>query len=290
MPLRIIPRLDIKGPNLVKGIQLEGLRVLGRPEEFAWHYYDSGADELLYMDVVASLYGRNSLTEIIARTSSEVFIPLTVGGGLRTLDDISAVLDAGADKVAVNTAAVERPEFVSEAVRHFGASTIVLSIEAKRQPDGSWRAYTDNGRIPTGLDALEWAVEAADRGAGEILLTSVDREGTGDGFDVNLVRAVARRVGVPVIACGGAGRMEHVRDAIIHGEADAVAVASLLHYDTVRWLASTPGRPTPAGFARISPSSMPRLKRYLSDHGVPCRYQPCDPSGEREPAAAYRGH
>src|SRR5574341_1652307 len=166
---RIIPRLDIKGPNLVKGIHLEGLRVLGKPDRFARCYYEHGADELLYMDVVASLYGRNSLLEIVARTSKEIFIPLTVGGGLRTLDDIKEALRAGADKVSLNTAAIGNPELVREASRRFGSSTIVVSIEAVKKPDGSYEAYTDNGRERTGVDALQWAVQAAELGAGEIL-------------------------------------------------------------------------------------------------------------------------
>ena len=157
MTIRIIPRLDIKGPNLVKGIHLEGLRVLGKPERFARYYYESGADELIYMDVVASLYGRNSLLDIISRTSNEVFIPLAVGGGLRTIDDIKTVLRAGADKVTLNTAAINRPELISEAARRFGSSTIVISIEAIKRPDGTYEAYTDNGRESSGVDACEWA-------------------------------------------------------------------------------------------------------------------------------------
>ena len=165
LSLRIIPRLDIKGPNLVKGIHLEGLRVLGKPERFARYYYENGADELLYMDVVASLYGRNSLFDIVAKTSGEIFIPLTVGGGLRTLDDIKAVLRAGADKVSLNTAAIKRPELIREAARHFGSSTIVVSIEAIRQPEGNYEAYTDSGRERTGVNALKWAEEAAQLGA-----------------------------------------------------------------------------------------------------------------------------
>src|SRR5712691_717483 len=190
MNIRIIPRLDIKGPNLVKGIHLEGLRVLGKPEQFAKLYYEQGADELLYMDVVASLYQRNSLLDIVSRTSKELFIPLTVGGGLRSLDDIRAALKAGADKVALNTAAIRRPEFVREAAERFGSSTIIVSIEAIRRTDGTYEAYTDNGRERTGVDALQWAQQAATLGAGEILVTSIDREGTGKGFDMELVRQI----------------------------------------------------------------------------------------------------
>ena len=230
MSVRIIPRLDIKGPNLVKGVGLEGLRVLGKPERFARHYYESGADELVYLDVVASLYGRNSLLDIISRTSREIFIPLTVGGGLRSLDDIRQVLRAGADKASLNTAAIRSPELVREAAGRFGSSTIVVSIEAKAQPGGRYEAYTDNGRERTGVDAVAWAKRAESLGAGEILLTSVDREGTKKGYDLELIRAVSDSVNIPVIASGGAGAPEHFKDAVEKGRADAVAAAHVLHY------------------------------------------------------------
>jgi len=233
---RIIPRLDIKGPNLVKGIHLEGLRVLGRPEAFARWYYENGADELIYLDVVASLYGRNSLLDIVRRTSSEIFIPLTVGGGLRSVDDIRDTLRAGADKVAVNTAAVRTPSLIAEAARRFGSSTIVVAIEAIETSPGTYEAFTDNGREATGVNAVEWAGRAVELGAGEILLTSVDREGTGRGYDVRLTRTIAEMVGVPVIAAGGAGSIRHVTEALVDGRADAVAVASMLHYYAVRVL------------------------------------------------------
>lgn len=233
MMTRVIPRLDIKGPNLVKGIHLEGLRVLGKPEFFARRYYREGADELLLMDVVASLYERNSLTDIIHRTTREIFIPLTVGGGLRNLDDIRTVLRSGADKVTLNTAAVRRPEFVRQASRHFGASTIVVSVEAIRREDGTWEACTDNGRERTGLDAIEWAARAAQLGAGEIMITSIDREGTGKGYDLKLTRAVADCVDVPVIACGGAGSPADVVAVLATG-ISAVSLASVLHYDALR--------------------------------------------------------
>ena len=176
--IRIIPRLDIKGPNLVKGIHLEGLRVLGKPEHFAEYYYDSGADELLYMDAVASLYERNSLLDIVERTAREIFIPLTVGGGLRSVDDIREVLRAGADKVSLNTAVINRPELISEAAEAFGASTVVVSIEALKREDGSYGAYVDYGRQNTGVDVFEWAERAGELGAGQLLVTSIDREGT----------------------------------------------------------------------------------------------------------------
>ncbi len=228
--IRIIPRLDIKGPNVVKGVNLEGLRVVGRPELLAPHYYAEGADELLFMDTVASLYGRNTLEEIVHRTAERMFVPLTVGGGIRSIEDIRGVLRAGADKVAMNTAAIGNPRLVSEGATHFGSQCIVLSIEARRLPNGRYECLTDGGRERTGKDAVKWAEEAAALGAGEILLTSVDNEGTGRGFDLELTRLVAERVGVPVIASGGAGCAEHVRDAVLVAKADAVCVASILHY------------------------------------------------------------
>ncbi|MBK6632526.1 MAG: imidazole glycerol phosphate synthase subunit HisF [Betaproteobacteria bacterium] len=228
--IRIIPRLDIKGPNVVKGVNLEGMRVVGRPELFAPHYYAEGADELLFMDTVASLYGRNTLEEIVNRTAERMFVPLTVGGGIRSVQDIRGVLRAGADKVAMNTAAIANPRLIVEGAAHFGSQCIVLSIEARRLPDGRYECLTDGGRERTGKDAIEWAEEAAGLGAGEILVTSVDNEGTGRGFDLELTRLISERVGVPVIASGGAGCAEHVRDAVLTGKADAVCVASILHY------------------------------------------------------------
>lgn len=228
--IRIIPRLDIKGPNLVKGIHLEGLRVLGKPEDFAQLYYEQGADELIYQDSVASLYQRNSLTEIVSRTVKNIFIPLTVGGGLRTLEDINRVLRAGADKISINTAAINNPDFINNASRFFGSSTIVLAIECIRQNDGSYLAYTDNGREYTGKNVLEWAREVEDRGAGEILLTSIDREGTGKGYDLDLIKLVSSAIKIPVIAHGGAANTQNIVDAVNTGGADAIAISSMLHY------------------------------------------------------------
>jgi len=228
---RVIPRLDIKGPNLVKGIHLEGLRVMGDPAEHAVRYYREGADELLYIDIVASLYERNNLVDVVSRTASEIFVPLTVGGGVRKTEDVNQLLRAGADKVAINTAAVRRPDLIREVSRVFGSQCMVLSVEAKRRPQGGWEAYTDNGREKTGLDAVDWVRRAVDLGAGEVLLTSVDMEGTRRGFDLELIRAIGPGVGVPVIACGGGGTVDHVAAALGAG-ADAVAVASILHYKT----------------------------------------------------------
>jgi cyclase len=227
---RLIARLDIKGPNLIKGIHLEGLRVIGSPNEYARLYYQQGADELIYMDCVASLYGRNSLREIVESAAQDVFVPMTVGGGIRSVDDATDLLRSGADKVAVNTAAVADPELISNIARRFGSQCMVLSIEAKQIGAAHWEVYTDNGRERTGLDVIEWVRRGVALGAGEILLTSVDREGTRRGFDVALVRAVTAEVSVPVIASGGMGTPQHLVEVVLQGEADAVAMADILHY------------------------------------------------------------
>lgn len=228
---RLIARLDVKGPNLIKGVHLEGLRVIGDPQAYARRYYEQGADELIYIDIVASLYGRNSLGDIVARTARDVFVPLTVGGGLRSIEDVRAMLRAGADKVAINTAAIGRPELITEIAQKFGSQCMVLGIEAKRS-GGSWEAFTDNGREPTGIDVVDWCRRGYELGAGEILLTSVDQEGTRKGFDLELIEAVSRAVPVPVIASGGMGSTDHMISAFANG-ADAVAMADILHYDRV---------------------------------------------------------
>lgn len=231
---RLIARLDIKAPNLIKGIRLEGLRKVGDPNDFAIKYYEAGIDELVYIDIVASLYNRNSLGDLVRRTAENVFIPLTVGGGVRTVEDAEALLRMGADKIAVNTAAHARPDLISDIANRFGSQCMVISIEAKRATSGpfagSWEAYTDNGREHTERDAIVWAEQAAALGAGEILLTSVDQEGTRKGCDVELTRKVADRVDIPVICSGGVGEAAHLRDAVALGHADAVAVADALHY------------------------------------------------------------
>jgi cyclase len=232
--IRIIPRLDIKGPNLVKGIHLEGLRVLGKPEDFARYYYENGADELFFQDTVASLYDRNSLHDIITKTAKEIFIPLTVGGGLRNIDDIRNVLRAGADKVSINTGAIKNPNFIREASLKFGSSTIVVAIEAIRNTDGNYLAFMDNGREHTGLEVVSWARRVEELGAGEIVITSVDKEGTGEGYDLELLRAVSEAVSIPVIAHGGASNPENIVEAILKGKADAVAIASILHYSVMQ--------------------------------------------------------
>ena len=200
-PVRIISRIDIKGSNVIKGIHLEGLKVVGKPGEMARRYYEQGADEIFYMDVVASLYGRNGILSVVEEAAREIFVPMTVGGGIRSVDDIVAALRSGADKVAINTAALKRPEFLSEAARAFGRQCIVLSVEAKRREAGTWEALTDNGREQTGVNVIDWVTQAQERGAGEILVTSVDMEGTQKGFDIELLKAIRDAVSVPVIAC-----------------------------------------------------------------------------------------
>ncbi len=230
-PVRIISRLDIKGSNVIKGIHLEGLKIVGKPGEMARQYYEQGADEIIYMDVVASLYGRNNILSVVEEAAREIFVPMTVGGGIRGVNDIVAALRSGADKVAINTAALQRPEFLSEAARAFGRQCIVLSVEAKRRGPGWWEALTDNGREQTGVNVIEWVVEAEARGIGEVLVTSVDMEGTEKGFDIELVKAVRGNVSVPVIACGGAGEGAHIQALLEASSCDAVCCASLFHFD-----------------------------------------------------------
>ena len=231
--MRIIPRLDIKGPNLVKGIHLEGIKVVGKPDEKAQAYYEQGADELLYIDVVASLYGRNNLLDIVKKTASTIFIPLTVGGGIRSIEDIRNFLRAGADKVAINTEVVKNPSLITESAKLFGTQCIVISIEAQKTGDSKWEVLTENGREKSGLDVLEWAKKVADLGAGEILLTSIDREGTEKGYELDLIHNISTSVPIPVIACGGAGCEKDIIDAVIDGKADAVSMASILHYEKI---------------------------------------------------------
>lgn len=278
--IRIIPKLDIKGPNLVKGIHLEGLRVLGKPENFAKYYYEQGADELLYMDVVASLYERNSLHDIISKTAEEIFIPLTVGGGLRTIEDIRSVLRAGADKVSLNTAAIKNPHLIKEVSEIFGSSTIAVTIEALKQTDGTYLAYTDNGREYTGVEVLTWAKKVENLGAGEIVLTSIDQEGTGKGFDVELTKMVSQNASIPVVACGGAGSLEDIYQVIIEGGADAVIIASMIHYgfvqnQEIKGSFEAEGNieflKKGQGFSKIKPSSIKEIKQYLTKKGIAIR-------------------
>ena len=244
--IRIIARLDIKGANLIKGINLEGLRVLGSPNDYAREYYLNGIDELIYMDSVASLYGRNHLATIIESTAQDVFIPITVGGGIRSIQNVKDILRAGADKIALNSASIANPNLITEIALKFGSQCVVSSIEARKIGAGKWEALYENGREKSGLDVVEWAQLCVTKGAGEILLTSVDKEGTRRGFDVELVKAVTSAVNVPVIASGGMGSPEDLVEVVKFGGADAVAAADILHYKrsdvpTIRQVALSAG-------------------------------------------------
>ena len=254
--VRVIARLDVKGPNVIKGVQFECLRVIGKPGVLAEKYYKEGADELVYLDIVASLYRRQNLLNIVNEASEKIRIPITVGGGVRTLEDIRKLLSAGADKVAINTAAIKNPKLINESARVFGSQCIVVSIEAKRKGN-SWEAYTDNGREKTGRDAIEWAKEAEKRGAGEILVTSVDQEGTEKGFDIQLMQKISEKISIPIIASGGAGKLEDFSECMLHTRANAVASASLLHYNK---------------------TSITKIKEILRRKGLSTRKSPTLPS------------
>ncbi len=247
---RIIPCLDVKGGRVVKGVRFVEFRDAGDPVEVARTYSEEGADEITFLDITASHEGRDTMVDVVGRTASEVFVPLTVGGGVRSVDDVRRLLLAGADKVSINTAAVQRPELVREAARAFGSQCIVVAIDARRREGGGWEVYTHGGRRPTGLDAVEWARTVERYGAGEILLTSMDRDGTRDGYDLDLTRSVARAVGIPVIASGGAGTLHHLYEGLVEGEADAVLCASIFHYGHY---------------------SIAEAKRYLSERGIVVR-------------------
>lgn len=232
MSVRLVARLDIKMSNLIKGVQMEGWRKMGDPAERARKYYFEGADELLYIDVVASLYERNNLADIVREVARHAFIPITVGGGINSIETAKALLDVGADKVALNTAATKRPALLNEISDTYGSQATVLSIEAKKLPNGGWTAMTDNGRNHTGRNVIAWAEEAESRGVGEILITSIDRDGGGKGMDLDLIAAVTAVVNVPVIASGGVATADHLRAALEKG-ASAIALAKALHTDTL---------------------------------------------------------
>jgi len=231
MKHRLIARLDVKMEHLIKGVRMEGWRKMGDPRERAINYYNQGVDELIYMDVVASLYGRNNLSNIVRDVASEVFVPITVGGGVRSLEGVRDLLAVGADKVAINTAATLDPSLLTTISDTYGSQATVLSIEAQRQPNGGWLAMTDNGRNHTGREVVEWAAEGAKRGAGEILITSIDNDGTSLGMDMPLVEQVSQAVNIPVIACGGVGQTDHVVAAFEQTDVSAVAMAKALHSD-----------------------------------------------------------
>lgn len=277
---RLIPRLDIKGPNLVKGVHFEGLRVLGKPETFARNYFEQGADEIFFQDTVASLYERENLWTIVNNTAKEVFIPLTVGGGLRTLENIRQALSVGADKVALNTAAINRPSFIEEAARVFGSSTIVVAIETIKEEDGDYQVFVENGREATGVEAIGWAKEAERRGAGELVVSSIDRDGTGRGYDIQLLKAVTDSVSIPVVAHGGGGEAQQILEAIQSGGADAVAPASMLHYGMLqqhheRSFHEVEGNVEflkhGQGFSKFGDASIEKIKSCLQDGGVTVR-------------------
>ena len=248
---RIIPCLDVTNGRVVKGTNFVDLRDAGDPVECAVAYNEQQADEIVFLDITASSDGRDTMVDVVRETASKCFVPLTVGGGIRTVGDMSRMLLAGADKVGVNTAAITRPEVVDEGANAFGNQCIVVAIDAKRQGPGKWGVYTHGGRNPVdGLDAIEWAKEVCNRGAGEILLTSMDADGTKDGYDIELTKAISEAVGIPVIASGGAGNLEHMVDVLERGKADAVLAASIFHF----------GQHT-----------VPEAKEYFRGRGVPVR-------------------
>jgi cyclase len=251
---RIIPCLDVKDGRVVKGVQFVKLRDAGDPVEAAAAYNQAGADELCFLDITASHERRGTLLDVVARTAEQVFMPLTVGGGVREVEDVRKLLLAGADKVAINTSAVERPELISQASARFGAQAIVVAIDARaRDPGGGlngWEVFVHGGRTPTGMDAIAWAEKVTQLGAGELLVTSMDRDGTRQGYDLPLTKEISDRVGVPVIASGGVGNLEHLREGLVEGGADAVLAASIFHFGEF---------------------TVPEAKKYLLQHGVPVR-------------------
>ena len=247
---RIIPCLDVKDGRVVKGTSFVNLRDAGDPVECAKIYDREGADELVLLDITASSDARNIIVDIVRAVADSVFIPFTVGGGIRTVDDFTAILRAGADKVSVNSAAIKNPDIIDQAAYKFGSQCVVTAIDAKRRDGGGWDVFIHGGRINTGIDAIKWAVEAEKRGAGEILLTSMDCDGVKNGYDLELTRAVSESVGIPVIASGGAGKLEHFYDAFTEGKADAVLAASLFHFGEI---------------------AIPDLKSYISGKNIPVR-------------------
>lgn len=247
---RIIPCLDVHGGRVVKGINFVQLRDAGDPVEVGKAYSQAGADELVFLDITATSDARETVVDLVRKVAEQIFIPFTVGGGIRSVDDMRAVLREGADKVAINSAAVNRPELISESAEKFGSQCVVVAIDAKRRPDGGFNVFKNGGRIDTGLDAIEWAREAEKRGAGEILLTSMDGDGTKNGYDIELTRAVSDLVNIPVIASGGAGNCEHFYEAVTKGGADAALAASLFHYKELE---------------------IREVKEYLRDKNVPVR-------------------
>lgn len=247
---RIIPCLDVNEGRVVKGTEFVNLRDAGDPVQAAIEYDKQGADELVFLDITASAQGRGTIIDIVNQVANHIFIPFTVGGGIRTVEDFTVLLRAGADKVSVNSAALKNPELIREAAYKFGSQCVVCAIDAKRRPQGGWTVYLNGGRVDTGRDAVEWALQAAELGAGEILLTSMDCDGVKEGYDLELTREISERVNIPVIASGGAGKLEHFYDAFTEGKADAVLAASLFHFGEI---------------------TIPQLKKYLAGRGIPVR-------------------
>jgi cyclase len=260
---RIIPCLDVTAGRVVKGVNFVGLRDAGDPVEIARRYDEQGADEITFLDITASSDERDLILHVIEAVASQVFIPLTVGGGVRAVEDVRRLLNAGADKTSINTAGVQSPRLIADAASRYGSQCIVCAIDAKARPDGGWEVYTHGGRRPTGRDAVQWAREVEGLGAGEILLTSMDRDGTREGFDVALTRAVSDAVGIPVIASGGVGNLQHLVDGVVDGHADAVLAASIFHFGEF---------------------TIGQVKRYLADRGIPVRLDERDRPGTQEPS------
>ena len=230
---RLIARMDIKNKNLIKPINLEGLRIVGDPNVYAKKYYANGIDEILFMDTVATLYSRSQITEIIKKITNDIFIPITVGGGIRSFDDVNELLNSGADKVAINTAAVENPKLIKNIADKIGSQSLIVSIDAKKRSEGKWEVYVNNGRDRTGLDVIEWIRQVVDMGAGEVLVTSIDREGTRKGFDYDLAKSSNMASSIPVIISGGCGELEHLNQLKFYSGIDAVAVADCIHYNKI---------------------------------------------------------
>jgi cyclase len=248
--IRIIPCLDVKDGKVVKGVHFENLKIAGDPVENAYFYSNEGADEIVFLDISATIEDRKTMIDVVKKVAEVVFIPLTVGGGINSIDDIEKLLTNGADKISINTYAVKNPIIIEEGARRFGSQCIVVAIDAKKIGNGKWEVYIESGKKPTGIDAIEWAKRVEDLGAGEILLTSIDRDGTQDGYDIELTRSVSENVNIPVIASGGAGNLQHLYDAIFYGKADALLIASLLHFRIL---------------------TIPQIKKYLKERGIEVR-------------------
>ncbi|MCS7180713.1 MAG: imidazole glycerol phosphate synthase subunit HisF [bacterium] len=248
--IRIIPCLDVKEGKVVKGVHFENLKIAGDPVENASFYCKEGADELVFLDISATVEGRKTMVEVVKKVAEVVFIPFTVGGGISSINDIETLLSNGADKISINTSAVKTPQLIKEGAKKFGSQCIVVAIDAKRIGDKKWEVYIESGKKKTGFDVIEWAKRVEDLGAGEILLTSIDKDGTQDGYDIELTREVSENVKIPVIASGGAGKLEHLYEAVVYGKASAVLLASLLHFRIL---------------------TIPQIKKYLFEKGLDVR-------------------